>query len=70
MKTLQELGMAAQEAKPILAKLTTEEKNKALLAVADGLVADTDKILSQNAIDMENGKKNHMKEGLLDRLFK
>ena len=69
MKTLQELGMAAQEAKPILAKLTTEEKNKALLAVADGLVADTDKILSQNAIDMENGKKNHMKEGLLDRLL-
>lgn len=69
MKTLQELGMAAQEAKPMLGKLTTEEKNKALFAVADGLVADADKILSQNAIDMENGKKNNMKEGLLDRLL-
>lgn len=69
MKTLQELGMAAQEAKPIFAKLTTEEKNKALIAVADGLVADADKILEQNAIDMENGKKNNMKAGLLDRLL-
>lgn len=69
MKTLQELGMAAQEAKPIFAKLTTEEKNKALIAVADGLVADADKILEQNAIDMENGRKNNMKAGLLDRLL-
>ncbi len=67
--TLEELGIAAKKAEPQLIKLTAEEKNKALLAVADGLVADAEMILKENEKDIENAKANHMAEGLVDRLL-
>ena len=67
--TLEKLGIAAKKAEPQLIKLTTEEKNKALLAVADGLVADAEMILKENEKDIENAKANHMAEGLVDRLL-
>ena len=38
-------------------------------AVAKALVAHTDEILKANALDVENGKKNQMPEGLIDRLM-
>lgn len=66
---LKQLGMAAKAAEPQLVKLSTEEKNKALLVVAEGLVKDADKILQANAMDIENGKANNMPAGLLDRLL-
>ena len=67
--TLQELGMAAKVAEPQLIKLTTQQKNEALVAVAEGLVADTESILEANAKDIENAKANNMAEGLVDRLL-
>lgn len=67
--TLEALGIAAKKAEPQLIKLTTEEKNKALLAVAEGLVADAEKILKENEKDIENAKANHMAEGMIDRLL-
>ena len=66
---LQRLGEAAKVAEPKLNKLTTKEKNDALLAVAEGLINDTPKILAANEKDMKQGKINHMPEGLLDRLL-
>lgn len=66
---LEQLGKSAKAAETQLIKLTTAEKNNALLAVAQGLVDDTDKILEENAKDMENGKANNMAAGLLDRLL-
>lgn len=48
--------------------LATNTKNEALRQVADALVANTAYILQENAKDMENGRKNHMPDGLLDRL--
>lgn len=48
--------------------LIQTRKIRQLLAVADFLVKN--KIpLDANKIDIENGKKNHMPEGLLDRLL-
>ena len=58
----------AKAAKPAMIKLSTKEKNGALLAVADGLIKDCAKILEANRIDYENGQKNGMNQGLLDRL--
>lgn len=66
---LEQLGVAAKAAEPQLVKLSTEEKNKALFAVAEGLVRDADVILTANAKDIENGKANNMPAGLLDRLL-
>lgn len=67
--TLEQLGMAAKAAEPQLIKLTTKQKNEALVAVAEGLVADAESILEANAKDIENAKANNMAEGLVDRLL-
>ena len=49
-------------------KLSTEQKNRALLTAADKLVANGDKILSANREDIENGRAAGMKEAMIDRL--
>lgn len=67
-----ELLDICKQAKAIAPKigiLDTNTKNQALLAVADFLVKEQNSILDANKIDIENGKKNHMPEGLLDRLL-
>lgn len=61
---LQTLGENAREAEVILRNLGTAKKNQVLEAVADSLVAHADKLLAANAIDVENGRRNHMPEGL------
>ena len=68
MAELLELGKNACDAKYILQKLTTEEKNKALQTAANNLCGRQEEILSANAVDLENGRKNGMNPGLLDRL--
>ena len=66
---LQTLGENAREAEVILRNLGTAKKNQVLEAVADSLVAHADKLLAANAIDVENGRRNQMPEGLVDRLM-
>lgn len=66
-----ELLEICKNAKDIVGKvgiLDTNTKNEVLRKVADALIANTDYILKENAKDIENGKSNHMPEGLLDRL--
>ena len=65
---LKELGQKAAAAKYEVQILTTEVKNNALKAVADALVANTDFIIKENAIDLKNGEENGMHPGLIDRL--
>ncbi len=65
---LEELGKKAAVAKYEVQVLTTEEKNNALKVVADALVANTDFIIKENAIDLKNGEENGMHPGLIDRL--
>ena len=66
---LLQLGQNAREAENTLRTISTNEKNKVLAAVADHLVASTEKLLRANAIDVANGKNNNMPEGLVDRLL-
>ena len=66
--TLIELATKAKEAKYKVALLPTDVKNKAILAVADALVSNSSTIISANSIDMENGVKKGLSQGLLDRL--
>ncbi|MBO5303877.1 MAG: glutamate-5-semialdehyde dehydrogenase [Lachnospiraceae bacterium] len=69
MMELLEICKKAKEVKQQIAVLSTSQKNEALLAVADKLVEKQAELIKANAIDMENGKANHMPEGLLDRLL-
>ena len=65
MKTMLE---NAKKAKARVAVLTTEEKNAALMAMADALLEDQDAILAANALDME-AAKGIISDTMLDRLL-
>ncbi len=65
---LEELGVRAKAASRLMAKLGQNEKNNALLNVADEIVAHADEIIAANANDMEYAKNKGMSEALLDRL--
>lgn len=60
---------AAKKAEIKLALLSTETKNKILLKMAEGLMNSIDAILEANAVDMQAGRENGLKEAFLDRLL-
>ncbi len=66
---LADICKRAREAKGQIGILTTTQKNTALLAVADQLEKCRKELMAKNEIDMENGRKNQMPQGLLDRLM-
>lgn len=66
---LERMGKAAKAASRHLAALSTNQKNAALLAIADELEAQAPAILAQNAQDIEDGKAKGLSEAMLDRLL-
>lgn len=66
---MQALGEAARSASRTLATLTTEQKNAALLAIADELEGQAASIIEQNQHDIIDGRVKGFTEGLLDRLL-
>lgn len=66
---IKELCEGAKSAEKFLAAASNDMKNTALLYMAKGLIDDEDSILAANAVDLENGKKNGLSSGLLDRLM-
>ncbi|TCI05252.1 glutamate-5-semialdehyde dehydrogenase [Corallincola luteus] len=69
MSVLQTLGQQAKQASYELATASTRAKNKALMAIADGLVTHQTEILTANNKDIEAGRANGLAEALLDRLL-
>jgi glutamate-5-semialdehyde dehydrogenase len=65
---LNKMGEQARRAARSLAKATTEQKNAALIAMADALMANADAILAANRRDLEEGRANGLSDALLDRL--
>lgn len=61
-------GQRARAAASKLANLGTDIKNKALCAIADGLVRDYSFILDENSKDIEKAKENGIPPAMLDRL--
>ena len=59
---------AAKKAAAKLAVTSTAVKNKALLAMAEALLAKQEEILAANALDMECAAAKGMKSSMLDRL--
>ncbi len=67
MITTKEILIEAKKVKTKLASLNTEEKNKALLAMADALIENSDAILTANKSDLEKAKGT-ISDVMLDRL--
>ncbi|MEW6517577.1 MAG: glutamate-5-semialdehyde dehydrogenase [candidate division FCPU426 bacterium] len=62
------LAKAGREASRVLAKAGAEQKNRALLAMAEGLEAGQKRLLDANAKDLEAAKAAGLSGALLDRL--
>ena len=59
---------AAHKAACALGVVSAAVKNKALLAMADALLAKTDFIIEANDRDMQAARENGMRESMQDRL--
>lgn len=67
----EELISLCKKAKTVkyeIEKLSTEDKNNALIKIANALNENADYIIKENDIDIKNGIEKNMNEGLLDRL--
>lgn len=69
MRQLMEIAEAARRVKHAVAKLGTNDKNRALLAIADALETHADEIIAANRLDIENGRASGLADGLIDRLM-
>ena len=65
---LQTKGQAARRAARVLARASTEVKNRALHAIADGLLARADNIVEANTLDVAAAEQNGLAHALIDRL--
>lgn len=66
---LNEMGKAAKAASWQLATLSTAQKNRALMLMADMLEANSQSIILANEFDMSTARESGMSEALLDRLL-
>lgn len=69
MKTILEIGQAAREAAYQLAAAPTEQKNRALLNMAEQLEKNYDDIMEANTLDMANAMAKDKPKAFLDRLM-
>lgn len=63
-----ELGKQARAASRVLAMATTKQKNEALLAIADALVADGAVLIAENEKDCLAGRQAGLDDAMIDRL--
>lgn len=61
-------GTLAKEASYKLVSVSTETKNKALSAIATALTVKADEIIEANKLDIENARRNGIREAMIDRL--
>ncbi|HUC90697.1 MAG TPA: glutamate-5-semialdehyde dehydrogenase [Paenibacillus sp.] len=65
---VKEKALRAKSAAGAMNRLTTEQKNGALLRMADALIASSASILEANERDLRRGRENGTSASLLDRL--
>ena len=68
MSEVMDLAVRAKEASRQLAATSTQQRNRALLAMAHALTAKQDEILAANAADMDAARAKNTSPALLDRL--
>ncbi len=68
-KELREKVQTARDASSVLAYASTQDKNMAILSIADSLIKSKEEILSANSIDYSNGLKSGLSQAMLDRLM-
>ena len=67
-ETIERMGADALSASRHLADLSSAQKNKILLSMADQLLSDCDIIIEANEIDVSDAKNNGLTNAMIDRL--
>ncbi len=67
-QSILDMGRRARAAAHELVKLSSEQKNRILEAMADRLLADEETILAANARDLERAEANGLSSAMIDRL--
>jgi glutamate-5-semialdehyde dehydrogenase len=62
------IGQQARACPAQLSTASTDAKNKALIAIADAIDAQSDKLLAANAADLARAKESGISDALFDRL--
>lgn len=65
---MKQVGTQARQASRALLRATTEQKNRALLAMANALEANKATLQAENAKDLAKGEANGLDAAMLDRL--
>jgi glutamate-5-semialdehyde dehydrogenase len=65
---MQAVGRRARAASRVIGRAETRQKNAALLAIATAIEAASGRLESENARDLEAGRRQGLDEALLDRL--
>ncbi|MBD2861227.1 glutamate-5-semialdehyde dehydrogenase [Paenibacillus oceani] len=68
MSEVREKAALAKKAAQAMNRMTTEQKNEALLLMADALVTNSASIIEANARDLERGRAGGTPASMLDRL--
>ena len=69
MTYIEQLGANAKAAEKSIATASTMLKNAALKEIANALIENTDLIIEQNRLDLQNAKENNISEVMQDRLM-
>src|SRR5690625_3408542 len=69
MSEIIEKGKLAKKASYSLATKSTEEKNEALIKIAEAIVEDKRDIIEANKKDLEAGREAGLDESVLDRIM-
>ncbi len=65
---IERLGKKANIAKKSIASATTVQKNDALLEISYALERSMEKIIEENAVDIQKARENGMSDAMIDRL--
>lgn len=68
MEYIEQLGINAKAAEPVVSAMGTAEKNRALAAISAALRSQADSIIAANKADIEEARRNGMSEAMIDRL--
>jgi glutamate-5-semialdehyde dehydrogenase len=63
-----EMGRQARQASSVLARISTDAKNRALDAMADALLANREFLIRENALDVERARQDGLSGSMIDRL--
>ncbi len=63
-----EMGRRARQASTILARISTDVKNRALVAMADALLSNREFLIGENALDVERARQDGLSSAMIDRL--